>query len=96
MIWNTQTSHISTRKFVITLISLSVALSLSAYSSDYGAQGPQGEMGTPGNDGHPDTPGFITAQILLSNNRPENADIVDLVDKNVAELKTFQPVTMKV
>ncbi|WP_240919878.1 hypothetical protein [Paraglaciecola sp. 20A4] len=95
MIWNTQTSHISTRKFVITLISLSVALSLSAYSSDYGAQGSQSEMGTPGNDGHQGTPSFITAQILLSNNRPENADIVDLVDlvdlvdKSIAELKTF-------
>ncbi|AEE23823.1 NHL repeat containing protein [Glaciecola sp. 4H-3-7+YE-5] len=92
MIRNTQTKNTSTRKFVTTLIGLSVALSLTACDGDDGAQGPQGEqgeMGTPGNDGQPGTPGFAAAQFLISNNGPDNAGTVDLVDQNAAKLKTL-------
>ncbi|QHJ10959.1 hypothetical protein FX988_01181 [Paraglaciecola mesophila] len=92
MIRNTQSTHTSTRKFVTTLIGLSVALSLTACDGDDGAQGPQGEqgeMGAPGNDGQPGTPGFAAAQFLISNNGPDNAGTVDLVDQNAAKLKTF-------
>ena len=80
MIRNTQTKNTSTRKFVTTLIGLSVALSLTACDGDDGAQGPQGEqgeMGTPGNDGQPGTPGFAAAQFLISNNGPDNAGTID-------------------
>jgi hypothetical protein len=92
MIRNTQTKNTSTRKFVTTLIGLSVALSLTACDGDDGAQGPQGEqgeMGTPGNDGQPGTPGFAAAQFLISNNGPDNAGTIDLVDQNAAKLKTL-------
>ena len=54
-----------------------------------GPQGEQGEMGTPGNDGQPGTPGFAAAQFLISNNGPDNAGTIDLVDQNAAKLKTL-------
>lgn len=95
MIRDTQTKNTSTRKFVTTLIGLSVALSLTACDGDDGAQGPQGEqgeMGTPGNDGQPGTPGFAAAQFLISNNGPDNAGTVDLVDQSAAKLKTLSSV----
>lgn len=89
MNWNTQTAGITSRKSVLTFISLSVALSLSACSGDDGSQGPQGEMGTPGNDGQPGNPGFAAAQYWLSNNGAENVGSAELINQNAVKLKTI-------